>query len=72
MGWSLFLSWVTVACARGRGGVVGRALSWGPFWPLARMSYVAYLLHQPLIYLEMSLYAHPIELSSFSLVILES
>lgn len=66
VGWSLFLSWVTVACARGRGGLVERLLSWGFFSPLARMSYVAYLVHQPLIYAEMSLYTHPVELSAFS------
>ena len=68
-GWSLFLSWVTAACARGRGGVVAAAMSWGPLWPLARMSYLAFLLHQPLIYLEVSLYTHPVELSAFSQVI---
>ena len=34
-----------------------------------RMSYVAYLVHQPLIYAEMSLYTHPVELSAFSQVI---
>ena len=45
------------------------ALSWGPLWPLARMSYLAFLLHQPLIYLEVSLYTHPVELSAFSQVI---
>ncbi len=42
---SASLGWVTVACAKGYGGIVNKFLSWGVFQPLARLSYMAYLCH---------------------------
>lgn len=45
--WSVFLSWLTIACARGRAGFIGTFLSWGAFVPLSRMSFGVYLVHLP-------------------------
>lgn len=45
--WSAFLSWLVIACARGRGGFVGRFLSWSAFVPLSRLSFGVYLVHLP-------------------------
>lgn len=45
--WSAFLSWLVIACARGRGGFIGRFLSWGAFVPLSRLSFGVYLVHLP-------------------------
>ncbi|XP_077501063.1 nose resistant to fluoxetine protein 6-like isoform X1 [Amblyomma americanum] len=43
--WSVFLSWITVACATGRGGFVNTFLSWSPFTPLSRLAFGVYLIH---------------------------
>ena len=39
------LGWVVVACAKGRGGIVNKFLSWGVFQPVAKISYMTYLTH---------------------------
>ncbi|XP_078335726.1 O-acyltransferase like protein-like isoform X2 [Crassostrea virginica] len=43
--WSLSLSWLIFACAKGHGGAVNWVLSWRGFLPLSRLSYVVYLIH---------------------------
>ena len=48
--WSLAMSWVTLACTKGYGGLVNRFLSWGFWQPLAKLSYMAYLVHLFVIY----------------------
>ena len=50
LAWSVALGWVVVACAKGRGGIVNKFLSWGVFQPLAKISYMMYLLHITIIY----------------------
>lgn len=45
--WSVFLGWLTIACARGRAGFIGTFLSWEAFVPLSRMSFGVYLVHLP-------------------------
>lgn len=45
--WSVFLGWLTIACARGRAGFIGTFLSWGAFVPLSRLSFGVYLVHLP-------------------------
>lgn len=45
--WSAFLSWLVIACARGRAGFIGTFLSWGAFVPLSRLSFGVYLVHLP-------------------------
>jgi len=47
--WSLALMWVVFACVKGYGGVIDSFLSWGFFKPLARMNYIAYLIHYSFI-----------------------
>ncbi|XP_075558964.1 nose resistant to fluoxetine protein 6-like isoform X3 [Dermacentor variabilis] len=47
--WSLFLAWVTLTCATGRGGFVGRFLSSSVFAPLSKLSFNVYLIHYPFL-----------------------
>ncbi|KAL1415228.1 hypothetical protein MTO96_029648 [Rhipicephalus appendiculatus] len=47
--WSLFLSWFTLACATGRGGLVNRILSSDIFVPLGKLSFGVYLIHYPFL-----------------------
>ncbi|XP_035231677.1 nose resistant to fluoxetine protein 6-like, partial [Stegodyphus dumicola] len=43
--WALGLVWTIFCCATGHGGIVNRFLSWKVFVPLARLTFVVYLLH---------------------------
>ncbi|KAH7980526.1 hypothetical protein HPB49_016942 [Dermacentor silvarum] len=45
--WSVFLAWVTFACATGRGGFVTWFLSWRALRPLSRLALGMYLVHMP-------------------------
>lgn len=47
--WSMFLSWITLACASGRGGFVRDFLAWKVFVPFSRLSFAVYLIHVPFI-----------------------
>ncbi|KAH6934660.1 hypothetical protein HPB50_026721 [Hyalomma asiaticum] len=47
--WAVSLSWITLACSSGRGGFVGKFLSWNAFVPLSKLSYGVYLIHLPFI-----------------------
>ncbi|XP_050050597.3 nose resistant to fluoxetine protein 6-like [Dermacentor andersoni] len=49
--WSLFLSWITLACSTGRGGVLSKFLSYNAFVPLSKLSFGVYLIHFPFIQL---------------------
>nr|XP_037270687.1 nose resistant to fluoxetine protein 6-like [Rhipicephalus microplus] len=68
--WSLFLSWLTLACATGRGGFVGRFLSSSFFAPLSRLSFCVYLIHYPLIMLMLHASRERIHASHFGQVTL--
>ena len=52
--WGLAVSWMILACAKGRGGVVNSILSWSAWVPLARVQYCVYLLHRSIIYIIIS------------------
>ena len=45
LAWSVALGWVVIACAKGKGGIVNKFLSWGVFQPIAKISYMTYLTH---------------------------
>ncbi|KAK8759176.1 hypothetical protein V5799_003191 [Amblyomma americanum] len=49
--WSIFLVWVTLACATGRGGFIGKFLAWDAFVPLSRLTFGVYLIHLPFLQL---------------------
>lgn len=46
--WSVFLAWITYACATKRGGWLCRFLSWEAFVPFSRLTFGMYLVHFPL------------------------
>ncbi|XP_059352860.1 nose resistant to fluoxetine protein 6-like isoform X2 [Daphnia carinata] len=43
--WATSVAWIVFACIHGYGGLVNRFLSWKAFIPLARLTYVVYLVH---------------------------
>ncbi|KAL1424902.1 hypothetical protein MTO96_019764 [Rhipicephalus appendiculatus] len=47
--WSIFIVWITLSCASGRGGFVSTFLSWNAFVPLSKLSFGVYLIHLPFI-----------------------
>ena len=49
--WAVCVSWVVLACAKRRGGIVNSILSWNVWVPLARVQYCVYLLHRTIIYI---------------------
>lgn len=48
--WGVGLGWVTYACVTGYGGFINTFLSWGPWVPLGRITYCAYLVHPIIIF----------------------
>ncbi|GIY48242.1 nose resistant to fluoxetine protein 6 [Caerostris extrusa] len=55
--WSFGIFWMLLVCLTGNGGIINRILSW-KFWvPMARLSYVFYLLH-PLVIWVHEAFAH--------------
>ena len=48
--WGASMAWIVIACQYGQGGFVDIILSWRPFVPMSRVSYVAYLIHPGLMY----------------------
>ncbi|KAH7934492.1 hypothetical protein HPB51_029141 [Rhipicephalus microplus] len=49
--WSLFMSWITFACATRRGGFLNTFLSWSAFTPLSRLTFGVYIIHLPFMQL---------------------
>ena len=47
--WPLSLCWPIFSCVRGYGGIVNDFLSWEGFLPLARLTYIAYLIHLDIV-----------------------
>lgn len=43
--WCLALSYVTIACFTGNGGIITTMLSWSVYVPLARLTFCLYLVH---------------------------
>ncbi|KAL1424899.1 hypothetical protein MTO96_019761 [Rhipicephalus appendiculatus] len=66
--WSVFLVWITLACSSGRGGFVGRFLSWNAFVPLSKLSFGVYLIHQPFINLMLHASRERVSWSRFNMV----
>ncbi|XP_065299088.1 nose resistant to fluoxetine protein 6-like [Dermacentor albipictus] len=68
--WSVFIVWFTLACASGRGGFVGKFLSWNVFVPLSKLSFGVYLIHVPFIQVMLHASREKILWSKFNLVTL--
>lgn len=49
-----FLSWLTVACMTGHSGGAKDVLAWRPFAFLARLTFIAYIMHVPIINMVMN------------------
>lgn len=47
--WSAAFAWIVFACIHGKGGLVDKILSFGPFIPLSRLTFSVYLVH-PIIH----------------------
>lgn len=68
--WSIFIVWITLACSSGRGGFIGRFLSWNAFVPLSKLSFGVYLIHLPFIQLMLHASKERVYWSMFNLVTL--
>ncbi len=69
LGWAAAMAWVTLACAKVNPGcLVDRLLSWGFFQPLAKLSYVGYLIHLELIYIYTNSRTYPMVVSYWTVV----
>ncbi len=68
VGWSLAVSWVTIACTKGYGGPVAKFLSWGLFQPFAKLSFMAYLVHLGALWAFAYSRTYSIEFSHFDMV----
>ncbi|XP_050049866.2 nose resistant to fluoxetine protein 6-like [Dermacentor andersoni] len=66
--WSVCLSWITLACATGRGGYINKFLSWNAFVPLSRLTFGVYLIHYPFIILFLHISRERMLFSHFTLV----
>ncbi|XP_065299086.1 nose resistant to fluoxetine protein 6-like isoform X3 [Dermacentor albipictus] len=68
--WSIFVTWMTLACFSGRAGFVGKFLSWKAFVPLSKLSFGVYLIHLPFMQLMLHASRERVLWSHFNLVTL--
>ncbi|KAM7305330.1 nose resistant to fluoxetine protein 6 [Ixodes scapularis] len=68
--WSLCVAWVTFACVSGHGGFVNTLLSWKAFVPLSKLTFMAYLLHPPLMFMYAAHTINAIYVTQFMMVYL--
>lgn len=66
--WSIFLTWITLACATGRGGFLCTFLSWSAFAPLSRLAFGVYIVHLPFVQLYFHISRERIQFSHFFVV----
>lgn len=66
--WSIFLIWITLACATGRGGFLCTFLSWSAFTPLSRLAFGVYIVHLPFAQLTMHISRERMFYSHFFIV----
>lgn len=66
--WSIFLTWVTLACATGRGGFLCTFLSWSAFTPLSRLTFGVYIVHLPFVQLSLHISRERMHYSHFFMV----
>ncbi|KAM7303466.1 nose resistant to fluoxetine protein 6 [Ixodes scapularis] len=66
--WAIWLSWLTFACATGRGSFISHFLSWGAFVPLSRLSFGVYLLHVPYYFVRLYTTRERLFFSHFTMV----
>ncbi|XP_070394992.1 nose resistant to fluoxetine protein 6-like [Dermacentor albipictus] len=66
--WSIFLIWITLACATGRGGFLCTFLSWNAFTPLSRLAFGVYIVHLPFAQLTMHISRERMHYSHFFIV----
>ncbi|XP_065282042.1 nose resistant to fluoxetine protein 6-like isoform X2 [Dermacentor albipictus] len=66
--WSIFLIWITLACATGRGGFLCTFLSWSAFTPLSRLAFGVYIVHLPFAQLTMHISRERLYYSHFFIV----
>lgn len=52
--WALFLCWVSYACMSGNAGIINTLLSAPIFQVLAKVTYSTYLVHIPLLFIQVA------------------
>ncbi|XP_054716535.1 nose resistant to fluoxetine protein 6-like [Uloborus diversus] len=65
--WALGIAWLIFICVTGRGGLVNRFLSWDLFVPLGRLSYSAYILHFPVLWVKNGLRREPLRFHHYQI-----
>ncbi|KAH6934098.1 hypothetical protein HPB50_020036 [Hyalomma asiaticum] len=68
--WSVFLVWLTLCFASGRGGYASKFLSWNVFVPLSKLTFGVYIIHMPFIQLMLYASRERVVLSRFNMVTL--
>ena len=68
--WGLCLSWLIFACCRGLGGIVNNFLTWRGWVPIAKISFMTYLVHQDWIWIFFSMQVKRLKLP-FIILLLE-
>ncbi|KAL3198503.1 hypothetical protein MRX96_014320 [Rhipicephalus microplus] len=66
--WSIFLTWITLACATGRGGFLCTFLSWSAFTPLSRLAFGVYIVHLPFVQFALHMSRERLHYSHFFMV----
>ncbi|KAL1446078.1 hypothetical protein MTO96_044693 [Rhipicephalus appendiculatus] len=66
--WSICLTWITLACATGRGGSLCTFLSWRAFTPLSRLAFGVYIVHLPFVQLSLHMSRERMHFSHFFMV----
>ena len=63
--WGLFLCWVTVASAHGYGGPVDAFLTWNFWSPIAKISFMTYVVHLPICWYYFAAQDYNVDFSSW-------
>ncbi|XP_064458647.1 nose resistant to fluoxetine protein 6-like [Ornithodoros turicata] len=63
--WGLSWAWIAYACATGRGGFIGKFLSWSAFVALGRLALGVYLVQYLVFLAKMGITRNPTEVNEF-------
>ena len=69
MSWAVCLAWIVFVSEKGFGGVINSILSWSAFMPLAKLCYIAFLVHLPMTRLVFTFLTYDPHIDYFLLVV---